>query len=385
MTCRKPSFLFPRSIYTLQTLCVSSSFSFQKRILQRASFDKKCSRKKTLQFVNFLLLVIREMDPVMAVFSRLMHQKVTLALKPLKMVVCSCERSLPPCICNGSFVCVRVPQPSDDPDDPLNWSSAKKHLLLFTISAAAFLPDYGTSIGAVTLIPQATEWHVTQDGMLRSLVGSLFMAGAAGIFVVVFMAYFGRLPILFWFLIMSLWTAILCAAAPDLNTFIAARVVSGTFSTVTQASGLIFISDLFFLHEYARKINIWSFAIILSPYLGPLITAFIISKYSWRWSFWLNVLITGICLLLTIVWGEETYYERKAVEPRPQRKSWILRLLGTEQWRTRKQRNPSFMDAVRPALVILQPVVFISCVYYLLIFSWVIGQSFKPRLCLKQS
>lgn len=51
---------------------------------------------------------------------------------------------------------ILIPQPSDDPNDPLNWTRFKKHLILFIISATAFLPDYGSATGAVTLLPQAT-------------------------------------------------------------------------------------------------------------------------------------------------------------------------------------------------------------------------------------
>lgn len=48
-----------------------------------------------------------------------------------------------------------IPQPSDDPNDPLNWSWIKKHTILFVVAAAAFLPDYGSATGAVTLQLQA--------------------------------------------------------------------------------------------------------------------------------------------------------------------------------------------------------------------------------------
>jgi hypothetical protein len=51
---------------------------------------------------------------------------------------------------------ILIPQPSDDPHDPLNWSWFKKHLTLIIISMTAFLPDYGSATGAVALIPQAT-------------------------------------------------------------------------------------------------------------------------------------------------------------------------------------------------------------------------------------
>jgi len=50
---------------------------------------------------------------------------------------------------------ILIPQPSEDPNDPLNWSSFKKHLILIIISATAFLPDYGSATGAVALIPQS--------------------------------------------------------------------------------------------------------------------------------------------------------------------------------------------------------------------------------------
>jgi len=48
-----------------------------------------------------------------------------------------------------------IPQPSDSPDDPLNWSPAKKAVTLAIIGYIAFLPDYTAGTGIVTLIPQA--------------------------------------------------------------------------------------------------------------------------------------------------------------------------------------------------------------------------------------
>lgn len=50
---------------------------------------------------------------------------------------------------------VLIPQPSDNPDDPLNWSQTKKHIILAVVCACTFLPDYGSVTGAITLTPQA--------------------------------------------------------------------------------------------------------------------------------------------------------------------------------------------------------------------------------------
>lgn len=46
---------------------------------------------------------------------------------------------------------ILVPQPSDSPEDPLNWNSIRKHVVLAIVVACSFLPDYGSVTGAVTL------------------------------------------------------------------------------------------------------------------------------------------------------------------------------------------------------------------------------------------
>lgn len=184
---------------------------------------------------------------------------------------------------------ILLPQPSSDPNDPLNWSRMKKHLILIIISMAAFLPDYGSATGAVTLLPQAAIWGMTPDYVNHSQVGNVFMLGAGGVVVVALAAYFGRLPVLFYFLVLATATAIWCAAAKSFESFMAARILNGFFSTVAQGGGLMFIYDMFFFHERARKINIWAAFIILSPYFGPLFAAFIINTEPWQVPFWVYV------------------------------------------------------------------------------------------------
>lgn len=120
------------------------------------------------------------------------------------------------------------------------------------------------------------------------------MLGAGGIFVVALSAWAGRLPILFYFLIIATATAAWCAAATTFESYMAARILNGFFSTVSQGGGLMFIFDMFFFHERARKINIWAAFIILSPYMGPLFTAFIITTQPWHIAFWVYFVEVGL-------------------------------------------------------------------------------------------
>jgi len=137
---------------------------------------------------------------------------------------------------------VLIPQPApEDTNDPLNWSWRMKHIILFVIAATAFLPDYGSAVGAVTLIPQSEIWGIPQDVVNHSQVGNVFMLGAGGVFVVALAAYFGRLPVLFWFTFTAVWTAAGCAGAGTFNAFMAFRILNGFFSTVAQGGGVMFV------------------------------------------------------------------------------------------------------------------------------------------------
>lgn len=94
----------------------------------------------------------------------------------------------------------------------------------------------------------------------------------------------------------------------------------------------------------------------------------------WQVPFWFYTALTALCLLLTVLFMDETYYDRKLPPTsQPSRGNRLLRLVGVEQWRSRKQRN-TFPEAImRSFKVLTKPTVAISCLYYLLIFSWSVG------------
>jgi MFS family permease len=60
------------------------------------------------------------------------------------------------------------------------------------------------------------------------------MLGPGGLATIILAAYFGRLPVLWCFVIIAFLTAAWCAAATSFNSFMTARVLNGFFSTVAQ-------------------------------------------------------------------------------------------------------------------------------------------------------
>lgn len=124
----------------------------------------------------------------------------------------------------------------------------------------------------------------------------------------------------------------------------------------------------------SRKINVWSAFITVSPYLGPLLAAFMITKLSWRWPFWIYTIETGLCLLGIVLFLDETYYDRRIpIDKQPPHQSRLLRLVGFEQYQSRHLRNTFLQAMIRPVKVILKPTVLISTVYFCFTFAWVVG------------
>ncbi|KAL8841167.1 MAG: hypothetical protein Q9170_001021 [Blastenia crenularia] len=200
------------------------------------------------------------------------------------------------------------------------------------------------------------------------------MLGAGGLFVVAFSAYFGRLPVLFWFTLIAFITAVWSAAVDTFNSFLLARLLNAFFSTAGQAGGLIFIKDVFFFHQYARMINIWGFAIILAPYLGPCLAAFMLSTQDWGMPFWVYSVEVGVAVIAIATFMDETYYDRQIPPSKqPGRHSRFMRLIGIEQFHSRHLRGTFGQAMMRPIQALLKIPVFLSTLYYVATFSWVVG------------
>lgn len=91
-----------------------------------------------------------------------------------------------------------------------------------------------------------SDWGMSPDQVNHSQVGNVFMLGAGGVVAVALSAYFGRYPVLFWFIVLAVATSAWCAGATTFESFMAARILNGFFSTVAQ--GVSHFACTFFRH-----------------------------------------------------------------------------------------------------------------------------------------
>lgn len=63
----------------------------------------------------------------------------------------------------SSLQTVLIPQPTNLESDPLNWSTTKKHQVLFTVAFGALTADFVGAIGSAPMIYQSIEWNMSPN------------------------------------------------------------------------------------------------------------------------------------------------------------------------------------------------------------------------------
>jgi MFS family permease len=271
------------------------------------------------------------------------------------------------------------PQPTDSPYDPQNWSSRRKNLHLFIITLAAIVPDFDSGIGIAGIFPLAAQFNTTTT-VINDMTSnwSIFLLGWGGLFAVILIRRYGRLPILFWSQIFALGFLIGCTFAPNLKTFTAMRCLTAVFGTAPQVAGLYIVTDLFPFHLQARKLNVWTMGFIISPFLSPFAFGFLVARTTWRWAYGIGCIYGAIVCALIVFFMEETMYDRK-YDPIPEPAAQgglryrIESLIGITGYRMAKYRV-SWSDAIlSPLKVVWRPHLLTVLVFEAMVFGFSIG------------
>ena len=123
----------------------------------------------------------------------------------------------------------------------------------------------------------------------------------------------GRTSTIFWttflVLVCNIWGASMTERS-QYNSFLASRFFAGLGATVPSTLGPRILIDLFFVHERGRTFSVFSLSFLLGPIAPPSIGCFIASKTGWPIMFWWTIPLLGICLVLNLVFMEETGFAR---------------------------------------------------------------------------
>ncbi|PFH56855.1 hypothetical protein XA68_15850 [Ophiocordyceps unilateralis] len=210
---------------------------------------------------------------------------------------------------------ILIPQPSDDPNDPLNWPLWKRDVITFILCFAGILATSLSSILAANTVVLVMHFQ-TSLGQAAVLTGYFVLGtGAAAIFFVPSGRVWGKRHL---FLV---GTCIIIASGAwagavgrNYGSMAAARAIQGMgaapFETLLNAA----VGDLYFVHQRGVRMAATNLAVFGAAFFTPIVTGKITESMGWQWTFNLVAIFTAVTLPAVFLFCPETAFRR---EPRP--------------------------------------------------------------------
>ncbi|KAK4936702.1 hypothetical protein LTR10_022489 [Elasticomyces elasticus] len=202
------------------------------------------------------------------------------------------------------------PQPDDSLNDPLNWSAWRRDSSLLSLGFYCMLGGGMTPILAAGFNNVAQSFHVSYQRV--ALTTGLYMMGL-GVGSVIFSPtaiLFGKRPVYLASAVMFILTSIWCALAPDYANLATARVFQGISVSPVECLPSATIAEIFFLHERAFRVGIYTLLLLGGKNLVPLVSAAIIGAKGWRWVFWIVAMVVGFGFCVLFFFVPETFWDR---------------------------------------------------------------------------
>ncbi|KAF2201690.1 MFS general substrate transporter [Delitschia confertaspora ATCC 74209] len=206
---------------------------------------------------------------------------------------------------------VLVPQPSEDPNDPLNWPMTKK---LTVISIIALGSTLYASVLAPLLSPAlvviALSFH-KKIGDITVISGyMLLVTAASGPIVSALARKYGKRPCLIVSSLFGLVGTIIGSATNSYNGLLAGRIIQGGSVSAFESLVVSMIGDLFFVHERGIYMTLMQFLLGAASNFSAIIVGPIAQNLGWKYTFHILIAFTALETLLCIFFVPETCYNR---------------------------------------------------------------------------
>ncbi|KAH8922967.1 MFS general substrate transporter [Atractiella rhizophila] len=203
-----------------------------------------------------------------------------------------------------------IPQPTNDPADPLNWTQARKWTILTLVSVMAFASAFNLAVGnpAFVLIGQAFGVSTIEASYPATV--SVATAGI-GSFIWIPLAHaYGRRPVILFTYLASVAATVGSGRATTYGTFIVGRAFTGILVSALNALGVSIVGDLFFLHERGKTIGFFTVFLTNGPHVASLPGGYIAQYVGWRWTLYLPAIFQAVLVLIAFFALPETLYVR---------------------------------------------------------------------------
>ncbi|KAF4442956.1 putative HOL1-like protein [Fusarium austroafricanum] len=203
---------------------------------------------------------------------------------------------------------VLQPLPTDDLNDPLNWSRTRKLMNFIPILAVTAIIFTQTSLPLVFWVLWKEEFGWTYGQM--NTANALNYAGTTVgcIFFIPPAVKYGRRPVYLLtsaiILAMAIWSATL-STLPELYI---SQLIFGLASATNESIVEMTISDLYFVHQRGTANGLYMVMVMIGSFLSSIIAGYMAANGDWRLCYWVTAAVDGALLLYFCFFFEESKY-----------------------------------------------------------------------------
>ena len=245
---------------------------------------------------------------------------------------------------DGKFVL--EPQPTDSANDPLNWPILRRDLALISLGFYCMVGGGMTPILAAGFSQVGNDLDVSVPDV--ALTTGLYMMGLGlgSIVLSPTAILYGKRPVYLaasiCFFVSNIW----CAVSPNYISLLIARIFQGFAVSSVECLPSASIAEIYFLHEKAYRLGIYTLLLLGGKNIVPLVSAAIINSMGWRWVFWIVAIIIAFSSCLLFLFVPETFWDRAPTPHRQKQRSRSLSKLNILHHRSHPEPKA---DASEPA------------------------------------
>ncbi|KAI0121341.1 major facilitator superfamily domain-containing protein [Xylariales sp. AK1849] len=198
----------------------------------------------------------------------------------------------------------------DDHENPMNFSARRRWActIIVTIMTATIAFCSSIHTAAIKNVQESFDCSLTVStlGVTTFLLGF----GSGPLIFTPLSEVFGRNPVyrvtLFLFVLFNLG----CALSPNIAALLVFRFLCGFFGspTVTNSGGSL--TDIWPSSHRSVPLALFTAASFLGPVVAPIVGAFISQYTSWRWNYWVVLILSGVIYGCMFAFLPETYQPR---------------------------------------------------------------------------
>ena len=156
------------------------------------------------------------------------------------------------------------------------------------------LPDLARSLGA-----SASAAQLSVTGFLLGLVLGQLLFGPLG-------DLYGRRPLLIGGALLAAACSVVCVFSPNIEVFVAARVLAGFFGATGPVLARSVVSDRFQGAQRARYYAMLGIVVGVAPVVAPALGGAVVALGSWRYVFVLLAVVSLALALAVVRWVPES-------------------------------------------------------------------------------